>query len=124
MSTDSFPASWPQATPDDDQSEPLFVGNTGEDPENDSDPSHEALYAVLNLPKDCSDDDIAKAYKRLAGRYFESNLSVSAVWLTAVYPCLDYSFTPSGSAQGSRSEERCRSPFSGNQQSFRNIGRP
>lgn len=26
------------------------------------------LYAILNLPKDCSQDDIAKSYKRLAGQ--------------------------------------------------------
>jgi hypothetical protein len=68
MSSSASTAYRPHTEQDNDQSEPLFTRDIDEDPMTGSDASHEALYAVLNLPKDCSNDDIAKAYKRLAGK--------------------------------------------------------
>jgi hypothetical protein len=50
--------------------EPLWSSATLDEPEEEG-ADNEALYAVLNLPKDCSEEDIQKSYKRLASEYWE-----------------------------------------------------
>lgn len=51
----------------DNEEEPLWVPSAPEDHEADATDT-EALYAVLNLPKDASEEDIGRSYKRLAGK--------------------------------------------------------
>lgn len=53
-------------TPDDD--EPLWSSQPDQDPASEADTAHDHLYAVLNLPRDCSEEDIQRSYKRLAGQ--------------------------------------------------------
>lgn len=64
MSTTAFPG-LNADSPDVDE-EPFWTSAVPEEHEEDATDT-EALYAVLNLPKDCSEEDIQKSYKRLAG---------------------------------------------------------
>lgn len=64
MSTSGFPG-LNSDSPDVDE-EPFWTSAAPEEQEEDGTDT-EALYAVLNLPKDCSEEDIQKSYKRLAG---------------------------------------------------------
>lgn len=64
MSTSAFPG-LNSDSPDVDE-EPFWTSAVPEEHEEDATDT-EALYAVLNLPKDCSEEDIQKSYKRLAG---------------------------------------------------------
>ncbi|ORY73064.1 hypothetical protein BCR35DRAFT_293884 [Leucosporidium creatinivorum] len=63
MSTSGFPG-LNSDSPDVDE-EPFWTSAAPEEHEEDATDT-EALYAVLNLPKDCSEEDIQKSYKRLA----------------------------------------------------------
>ena len=58
-----------------DQQEPLFGSHEGRlDQEEDfedrpsANPPTDSLYSILNLDKDCTEDEIQKSYKRLAGQ--------------------------------------------------------
>ncbi|GAA5995264.1 J domain-containing protein [Rhodotorula paludigena] len=49
------------------QSDPLFRStDAGDEPRDLLDSGHDGLYAVLNLERTCSDDDVQRAYRRLA----------------------------------------------------------
>lgn len=52
-----------------DDQEPLWSSHTSNLAEGDADENHEALYALLNVPKSCKEEDIIRKYKQLAGQY-------------------------------------------------------
>lgn len=58
----------------DHEEEPLWAPSAPDETEEDGSDT-EALYAVLNLPKDCSEEDINRSYKRLAGTSRFSSIS-------------------------------------------------
>lgn len=55
--------------PEEDESEPLWTQGNDEDDHDEAGSSADSLYAILNLDKSCSQEDIQRAYKRLAGPY-------------------------------------------------------
>lgn len=53
---------------EEDDREPMFGNQSDQDDQDDPQQAgDESLYAILNLARDCSQEDIQKAYKRLAG---------------------------------------------------------
>ncbi|GAA5954100.1 hypothetical protein JCM3765_005290 [Sporobolomyces pararoseus] len=72
----SFPSTSTSTEVPWDQQEPLFGSRTsgfdtedhndGDEPQTVAGPSRDSLYAILNLSKDCTEEEIQKSYKRLA----------------------------------------------------------
>lgn len=57
-----------------DQQEPLFGSPANDDREDYEEnpragPIPDSLYSILNLSKDCTEEEIQKSYKRLAGQF-------------------------------------------------------
>lgn len=47
------------------EEEPLWSSEPAEE-DHREEVTHDELYAILNLPRECSEGDVHKAYKRLA----------------------------------------------------------
>lgn len=67
-----------------DRQEPLFGNQLDQEEDFEDRPSAanaptDSLYSILNLDKDCTEEEIQKSYKRLAGQFipFAVHLAIS-----------------------------------------------